>query len=113
MSSDTLEIRRDHLNAQLGEDSPDAELAILDPAGKALPFYGVFDDNAIQGNKDSGNVFQKVKKPRIIVSELPYPKDQMEGQDVSLPYRVTADKNIWNINYIQTDAEGAQILWLI
>ena len=113
MSSDTLDIRREQLNAQMGKDSPDTELAIFDPEGKALPIYGVFDDNVIQGNKDSGNVFQKVRKPRFIISELPYSKENMEGKDLALPYRKTSEKYLWNIKSIQEDAEGVQILWLV
>ena len=113
MSSSTLAIRRAQLNSQLGENSPETELAILDPDSKTIPFYGVFDDNVIQGNKDSGNVYQKVRKPRFIDSELPYEKSDMQGLDISLPYRSTTTKSRYEIKYIQEDAEGVQILWLV
>jgi hypothetical protein len=113
MSSETLEIRREQLNAQLGEDSPDTELAIFDPAGKALPMYGVFDDNVIRQNKDSGNVSQLTRKPRFIISELPYAIDNMINKDLSFPYRNTESKSLWEIKSITEDAEGVQILWLV
>jgi hypothetical protein len=113
MSSEALEIRREQLNTQLGKDSPDSELAIFDPEGKALPMYGVFDDNVIHQNKDSGNVFQKVRKPRFIMSELPFSKDNMEGKDISFPYRKSSEKYLWEIKSIQEDEEGAQVLWLV
>jgi hypothetical protein len=107
---EALEIYRSHLTEEMGEDAPMSVDAILDPSGaNEQTIYGLFDENVVNQNKDSGNVYQKVSKPRLFLSELPLDKDLMSGMDVYISY---VDKT-YNINYIQSDIEGVQILWLV
>jgi len=105
MSSNALEIYDDQLNFILGVNGHHTESAIYDPEDLAVTIYGVFDDHTFRGNKDAGNVKQKITGPRFVVSE-------------SMTFNVYKDKILqvretnYTIQYIDKDENGAQVIWL-
>ena len=71
--------------------------------------YGFFDENYIADNKDDGNVFQKNVVARFCVSQLPYEVKILQGLDLMIERTGT----IYNINYVMTDDNGVQVLYLV
>jgi len=108
MSSDTLDIFEEQLNAQLGEDGIFTEIAIYDPTATAQIIYGVFDDATTRDNKDGSNNYQKNEYKRFIVSQILdfdiYNKTKIE---------LTKRNKTYTIDYIEKDLQGVQVLWLV
>ena len=109
MSTEALDIYKDTLIEQLGEDSPVTEPGIIDPDGEALEVFGVFDDNVFKGAKGGGNITPKKSGPRFIVAELPEGIDIYSDVNIYFSYR---DKT-YKIQYIEPDKQGAQVIWLV
>ena len=107
MTTSALDIYDSHLTEQLGENGVFTEPAVFDPSGSALDVYGVYDNSPIRENKDGGNVYQKTKKPRFIISDM-IDFDQYEDKEITLTYREETKK----IQSITQDENGAQVLWL-
>jgi hypothetical protein len=107
MTSSALDIYRDTLSYQLGENSPITEIGIYDPTGENLSLYGVLDDNTYQGDKDGGQVTRKLSGCRFVISD----KLTFEVYDNIKIYFPTRDKT-YTIEYQETDLQGAQVLWL-
>ena len=110
MTIEAIDIYRNNLNEQMGEDGAMSEPAIIDPSGIYEKFiYGFFDENYIADNKDDGNVFQKNVVARFCVSTLPYPAKILQGMDIL----IERTNVLYNINYVMTDVNGLQILFLV
>jgi hypothetical protein len=115
MSSDTLNIYREHLDEQLGVNAPATEEAVIDPSGTLeANLYGVFDDNTFRSGADRNNNFPKSAGARFTISKIP---DNMKDENFDIytnvsiyfPYR---DKT-YLIQYIEKDEQGAQVLWMV
>jgi len=110
MTIEAINIYRNNLNEQMGEDGAMSEPAIIDPSGVYEKFiYGFFDENYIADNKDDGNVYQKNVVARFCVSQLPYEVKILQGLDLMIERTGT----IYNINYVMTDDNGIQVLYLV
>lgn len=110
MTIEAIEIYGNNLNEQMGENGPMSEPATIDPSGEnEKRIYGFFDENYFDNNKDSGNVFQKNVVARFCVSQLPYEVKILQGLDLMIERTGT----IYNINYIVTDDNGVQVLYLV
>jgi hypothetical protein len=112
MSSDALDIYRDHLDEQLGVNAPATEEAVIDPSGTLeTHIYGVFDDNTFRNGQDTANQYPKREGARFTISQIPASMtnfDVYANINIYLPYR---DKT-FIIQYIETDKQGAQVIWL-
>jgi hypothetical protein len=111
MSSDALDIYREHLNEQLGENASISERAVFDPNGLAIDIYGVFDDNTFRSGQDTANQNPKREGARFTISQMPVTVidfDVYTDVEIYFPYR---DKT-FKINFIEKDEQGAQVLWL-
>jgi hypothetical protein len=115
MSSDALDIYRDHLDEQLGVNAPMTEEAVIDPSGLLeAHIYGVFDDNTFRDGQDRNNNFPKSAGIRFVISQIP---DMMKDASFDIyanvsiyfPYR---DKT-YIIQYAEKDEQGAQVLWVV
>lgn len=110
MSTDALDIYREHLNEQMSENGSFTEPAVIDPSGELeVSVYGIFDENYIQENKDGGNAKQKNITARFYLSELPLSYDDLLNLDIQLTYR----DETYSIDYVSKDAEGLNVLWLV
>lgn len=110
MSTDALDIYREHLNEELGESSPISETATYDPSGTdEAELSGVFDDNTFISGKATapGRNTPKREGARFIVSTI-LDFDIYENKEIYFPYRSQS----FVIHYIEKDASGAQVLWL-
>lgn len=107
MTTSTLDIYKDILDFQLGEDSPITESAVYDPAGSATTIYGVFESNTYRGDKDGGNVTQKLTAARFILSD-PLSFNIEDNKQIYFPYRSAT----YTIQYQDTDENGVQVLWV-
>jgi hypothetical protein len=107
MTTSAQAIYRSHLTEILGENSPITIQAIIDPTGLNETVYGVLDDVDYQGNKDSANVRQFLDGRRFILSSVPvfdvYDNKQIFFTDLNLTY---------TIKRLDTDLNGAQVLWV-
>ena len=110
MTIEAIEIYDNNLNEQMGENGCMSEPAILDPSGEnEKRIYGFFDENYFDNNKDSGNVYQKNVVARFCISTLPYPVKILQGLDIL----IERTNVLYNINYVMTDVNGLQILFLV
>jgi len=112
MSSDALDIYREHLDEQLGVNAPATEEAVFDPDGLAISIYGVFDDNTFRSGADRNNNFPKSAGARFTISQLPsaiVSFDVYLNFNIYFPYR----GKLYKIEYIEKDEQGAQVLWLV
>jgi len=112
MSSDALNIYREHLNYQLGEDGAFTQLAIFDPSGLAIEIYGVFDDNTFRQGADTAGQRPKKEGARFILSFVP---TELEGFDVYANYNIYLEheNKQFKVEYMEKDSTGAQVLWLV
>ncbi len=108
MSSDALDIYREHLDEQLGENSPITQKAYFDPDGLNEEIFGVFDDNTFRDGQGRGNFNPKRSGARFTVSSI-LTFDIYDNANLQITYPV--DK-IFKIQYIEKDDTGAQVLWL-
>lgn len=107
MTTGALDIYKQALDFQLGEDSPITESAVYDPTGSAAVIYGVFEKNTYRGDKDGGNVVQKLTAARFIISD-PLTFDIEDNKQIYFPYRSAT----YTIQYQDTDKNGVQVLWV-
>lgn len=107
MSSDALDIYDAHLDYQLGQYGHFTEAAVIDPSGPAeQTIYGIYDDHASSGNKDSGNVRQLENAPRFITA------DALSTIDVYDNLEIQVRGISYRINRIDPDANGGNVIWL-
>ena len=107
MTSNALNIYKGTLDFQLGEDSPITEQAIYDPSGLEVILYGVFEANTYRGDKDGGNVTQKLLAVRFLLSS-PLTFDIEDDKQIYFPHR----DRMYTIQYQDTDDNGVQVLWV-
>lgn len=109
MTTEALDIYRLHLNEQLGENSPVTTEATLDPSGEdEVTLYGIFEENTFRSGSDTANQFPKRSGARFIVPTIEN-FDIYENKEIVIPYY---DKR-YTVNFIETDENGAQVLWLL
>ena len=104
-----MDFAGDIYNAHRAEqvsNGPFSESFIVDPAGSALEYRGVFDESFIADNKDQGNVRQKQLKARFTVAEIP---PGIVFKQTKLSY----DSRNWIIQSSGKDQNGMPVLWLI
>lgn len=100
MSLETLNLLNDDLVALI-DNSPFSELFTYSSGS----FYGIFDNSYINRKEDGGNVEQKIRYPRVIVSSIP--DGLSEGVNIT---RENGD--VYKYKTSGKDDEGAELLWL-
>ncbi len=102
MSNDTVDLYNEK-KKELIEQGSNSQEAILDGA---TTIFGIFDESFTTGSNDSGNVPQRIKKPRFLVDTIP----------AFTPTLTTLEIN--SVTYIINNASGKDkngysILWLV
>ncbi len=110
MSTDALDVYSDHLSFQLGVSGHHTESAIIDPSGEAeQTIYGIYDNHASRGSKDSGNAARLIRTPRFVTADaLSTSFDVYRDKTIYFPYRSITH----TIERIDPDANGGSVLWL-
>lgn len=88
------------------EEGPFSEAFYLDPSGVRASFRGIYDEPYSVGDKDSGQVRQQMRKPRIIVDTIP------EGV---IPQTTLVEVRgvVTLIQKVDRDPEGVPRMWLL
>ena len=101
----TLELMRAQRKAQI-EDGPFSEPFYLDPTGARIELRGVYDEPYLSGDKDSGNVRQQLRKPRLIIDEVPA---GITAQSTKVEVRGV----VYTVQKVDRDPEGVPRVWLL
>jgi len=83
-----------------------AEVFYLDPTGARTEMKGFYDEPYLAGDKDSGNVRQQLRKPRLIVNDIP------DGV-VARSTKVEVRGETYTIQKCDKDPEGVPRMWLL
>jgi hypothetical protein len=100
-----LDVYDDQRTEQI-ENGPFSEEFILDPSGTATPIRGIYDESYLTENQDQGNVRQQIRKPVILVSEVP---SGIVPKTTQITVRGTDRK----IQKVDRDPNGIPRLWLL
>ncbi len=100
-----LDYYNDQRTAQI-EDGPFSEEFTLDPSGAATTIKGIYDEPTVMEERDQGQVRQKRRKPKILVSEIPAGITLRTTQ-------ITVRGTDYTIEKVDKDPNGIPRMWLI
>lgn len=100
-----LDIYSAHRNYQV-EDGPFSETFYLDPEGARTEVKGIYDEPYFAADKDIGNVRQKTRKPRVLVSSPP-------SGVVPTVTKIEVRSGVYTIQTIDRDPDGVPRMWLL
>lgn len=106
MASDALAGYNEQLEYNLSEEGQFTETGVYDPSGIAEDITGIFDDHTFRGEKDPGNSKSKLNGARFVVYEI-------VDFDIELNIEFTIRGETYEIDYVEKDKQGAQVLWLL
>lgn len=88
------------------EDGPFSEPFYLDPTGARTEIKGIYDEPYLAGEKDTGNVRQQLRKPRILVNSIP-------SGVVAKSTMIEVRGDDYKINKLDRDPNGIPRMWLL
>lgn len=88
------------------ENGPFSEPFYLDPAGARREVLGIYDEPYVAGDKDTGNVRQHQRKPRVLVDVIP-------SGVIPRTTLIEVRSGVYKIEKIDRDPEGVPRMWLL
>ena len=88
------------------ENGPFSEPFYLDPAGTRREVLGIYDEPYVAGDKDTGNVRQQLRKPRVLVDVIP-------SGVIPRTTLIEVRSGVYKIEKIDRDPEGVPRMWLL
>lgn len=88
------------------ENGPFSEPFYLDPTGARTEVMGIYDEPYLAGDKDTGNVRQQLRKPRVLIDTVP-------SGVIPQTTKIEVRSGVYTVQKIDRDPEGVPRMWLL
>jgi hypothetical protein len=100
-----LDIFADHRKEQI-ENGPFSESFIITTSGDTQTVKGIYDESYVTQEQDSGKVRQQMRKPVILIAEIP-------TGIIPRTSKIDVRGLEYTVQKIDRDSEGVPRIWLL